>query len=272
MVVQEQWKRLLWLKQPFPDTYTDPNFHKQYNELILGQASVRPHSSYRSVLLDLFQFYHTIINAMLLYIIFAWFYHYKYNPILIASCTSLVSLIIGNRSVPWKSSVIIIFVMLTLSPVLKSLSKTTSSDSIWTLSAWFSIFYIISISTLESKTLPTNILFSNVTVLSSRLETSTQVFCFLLICIQVNILLPTMEKYLLKHRMKLPHMICVVCTHGTVYYFITKLLGFAITIPLGISSLLLLFVIPRYYINWERYYQQGHPILHQWDAKTPILD
>ncbi|QEU61222.1 Gpi2 [Kluyveromyces lactis] len=272
MAAGKQWKRLLWLKQPFPDTYTDPSFYKQWEKLKIEHEHLRPHSSYRSVLLDLFQFYHMIINTMLLYIIFAWFYHYKYNPILIAGSISSVSLIVANKRVPWKSTIIIIFAMLTLSPVLKSLSKTTSSDSIWTLSAWFTTFYIISISTLESKILPTNILLSNVTVLSSRLDTSTQVFCFLLICIQINILLPTMEKYFIKNKLKFLHILCVIATHGTVYYFITKLMGVGITIPLGISSLLLLFGIPHYYIHWESYYYKGHPILQQWDAEKPILD
>ena len=265
-------QRLLWLKQPFPDTYTDPNFLKQWEYLKNQRYSARLHSSYRMVLMDLFHFYHMIINTMLLYIIFAWFYHYKYNPILISASISSMTLLIVNKRVPWKSTIIIIFTMLTLSPVLKSLSKATSSDSIWTLSTWFTIFYIISISTLESKILPTNLLFSNVTVLSSRLETSTQVFCFLLICIQINILLPTMEKYLLRHKHKFPHMVSVIATHGTVYYFITKLLGFTITIPLGISSLLLLFATPYYYIYWENHYYKGHPMLEQWDAKKPILD
>lgn len=266
------WKRLLWQKQPFADTYTDPGFVREWEAWKRQQKGVRSYSSYRAILVDMFQFYHLVINTMLLYIIFEWFYLYHYNPVIISTGITSSSLLIGHRRVRWKSTIIIIFCMLTASPVLKSLAKSTSSDSIWTLSAWITIFYLISICSVKSKILPTNLLISNVVVLSSRLETSTHVFCFLLVCVQVNILLPILEKYLFKNRIRSGLVSSIAATHGTVYYFVTRLLGVSTSVLLGICSLMFLFLTPFYYIFWQKHYYKGHVMLHQWDAKKPILD
>ncbi|AMD20807.1 HDR065Cp [Eremothecium sinecaudum] len=270
--VKKEWRRLLWLKQPYADTYTDPKFLEVLDEIKKGPQSKQECSNYSDVVIDFLTFHHTLANSSLVYIIFALVYRFHYSLITLAAFTTILSSWSRLFWAHFKSSMIIIFTMLTLSPVLKTLSKSTSSDSIWTLSCWLTIFYVLSLSWSKTSILPTNILLSNVTVLASRLNTTTEVFCFLLICIELNILLPNYERKLRSGRYLLSYGGIFVTTHIIVYTFVTRALGWHYAVPLAALSMTFLFIVPWYFIYWERNYYKGHKLLSTWDAKFPILD
>ncbi|KOG96237.1 phosphatidylinositol N-acetylglucosaminyltransferase [Saccharomyces eubayanus] len=275
------WKRLLWLKQEYPDNYTDPSFIelriRQNNES--GKKSNRKLSEAASsqIRLDFISFYQTVLNTSFIYITFTYIYYYGYNPIPPTIILSFLTLVISRKKVDpllssfidIKSSLIITFAMLTLSPVLKSLSKTTASDSIWTLSFWLSVWYVFVISSTSSKHKPsnlsTNILVALVAVLSSRLSTTIDVFCFLLICIQLNIILPS---YLSVTSKVVP-----IISNIIVYSFLNVTLGWIYMLLVFFASVFYIIVLPRWFIYWKiNYHKKDNDLLSTWDARAPILD
>jgi len=147
----------------------------------------------------------------------------------------------------FKSAFLIYFALLGLSPILKSLTKSTSSDSIWALATWLLIINIfffdygsvyipsrrplptqplvpsISTTPLASdqpihtsinsppfpSSLSTNAALMASTVLASRLSTSTAVFSLTLFSIQIYGLFPVFRRHL-RYKSPLYHHILTV--------------------------------------------------------------
>ena len=280
-MTRSPWKRLLWLKQEYPDNYTDPSFIelRARQKAESNQKSDRKLSeaARAQIRLDFISFYQTILNTSFIYITFTYIYYYGFDPIPPTIFLSFITLIVSRTKVDpllssfmdVKSSLIITFAMLTLSPVLKSLSKTTASDSIWTLSFWLTLWYIFVISSTKSKDKPsnlsTNILVALVAVLSSRLSTTIDVFCFLLICIQLNIILPT---YL-----SVTNKVVPIISNIIVYSFLNVALGWIYMLLIFFASVFYITVLPKWFIYWKiNYHKRDNDLLSTWDARTPILD
>lgn len=275
--MKEPWKRLLWIKQDYPDNYTDPDFIKLINGLRYKGKSAKPSkdaSSTKKVRKNLFNFYSKVLNTFFIYIVFILIQKNKIDPIPLAVGMTFVVLCLTNRAfdkkrlLNFKASLVIIFAMLTLSPVLKSLSKTTASDSIWVLAFWLTVAYLGSMSTAgisPTSNVSTNLLLAIVTVLASRLQSTTHVFCFLLSCIQINIILPNLLKLSDKYVSTVSH-ICV-------YYFIKRSLGWSYIVLLNCLALFYLFILPRWFVYWQTYYRGYETTLSRvWEAQKPILD
>ena len=104
-----------------------------------------------------------------------------------------------------KSAILIYCCLLGLSPILKSLTKSTSSDSIWALSSWLMILNVFTFdygAGTESKfpaSLSTNAAVMGSTVLASRLPTTTHVFSLTLFSIEVFGLFPVFRRHLRRH-------------------------------------------------------------------------
>ncbi|CAI4053356.1 hypothetical protein SKDZ_16G1960 [Saccharomyces kudriavzevii ZP591] len=281
MTKRTPWKRLLWLKQEYPDNYTDPSFiklrAKQKVESTKKSDRRLSEAARSQIRLDFISFYQTVLNTSFIYITFTYIYYYGHDSIPPTIFLSLITLIISRKKVDpllssfmnVKSSLIITFAMLTLSPVLKSLSKTTASDSIWTLSFWLTLWYVFVISSTRTKQKPsnlsTNILVALVAVLSSRLSTTIDVFCFLLICIQLNIILPS---YLSATSKVVPMISNVI-----VYSFLNVTLGWIYMLLIFLVSVFYIIVLPKWFIYWKiNYHKRDNDLLNTWDARTPILD
>ncbi|KAL2867038.1 phosphatidylinositol N-acetylglucosaminyltransferase [Aspergillus lucknowensis] len=104
-----------------------------------------------------------------------------------------------------KSSFLIYFSLLGLSPILKSLTKSTASDSIWAMSCWLLIMNIFSFDygsgegaggTKFPASLSTNAAVMASTVLASRLPSTTHVFSLMLFSIEVFGLFPIFRRQL----------------------------------------------------------------------------
>lgn len=303
------WKRLLWLRQDeYPDNYTDPNFIQYLENL----KEIDFDYDFDKIHKDFLRFYFIILNTCFIFITFHPMYEYDYDPKILTLLTSGIIVVLSiikyghltNKQI--KSSVIMIFTIMTLSPVLKSLSKTTSTDSIWVISFWLTIYYLFSVfksmtskdnnknikdddivttnysdgsegKTIKtkkkinrvenitySKNLPTNILLANVAMLSSRLPTTTHVFCYLLLCIEINIIMPKI--------INLSNVIVSLLSNIIVYSYINITLGFSSMMIFGIFSILFTAILPRIFWYWETHYKCKTPeILSLWDTKTPIL-
>ncbi|ROT34709.1 GPI2-domain-containing protein [Sodiomyces alkalinus F11] len=106
-----------------------------------------------------------------------------------------------------KSAMLIWSTLLGLSPILKSLTRSTSSDSIWAMSFWLLAVNIFSFdySTARSASarvpasLSTNAALMASTVLASRLPSTGQVFSLTLFSIEVFGLFPVFRRYA-RHR------------------------------------------------------------------------
>lgn len=186
------WKKLLWLKQPYDDNYTDSSFLSQLkrNSTVVKYSYTKLMDDFSIIVLHL-----SII--MLTIVVFYGIYILKWNPIkptLWSTIFTIIGFIIyvvtlkirRNRELidlqqfkitqiyctspktdttlqldlinleeylteppapnifeTCKSSLLIILYLLTLSPVLKSLTNSTSSDSIWALSTWLCILNVM---------------------------------------------------------------------------------------------------------------------------------
>lgn len=101
-----------------------------------------------------------------------------------------------------KSALLIYCSLLGLSPILKSLTKSTSSDSIWALSSWLMGINVITFdygAGPEAKfpaSLSTNAALMASTVLASRLPSTTHVFSLTLFSIEVFGLFPVFRRHL----------------------------------------------------------------------------
>ncbi|KAI0007015.1 GPI2-domain-containing protein [Xylariaceae sp. FL0662B] len=104
-----------------------------------------------------------------------------------------------------KSAVLIYFTLLGLSPILKSLTRSTSSDSIWAMSFWllainiFFFDYSGGVGVKFPASLSTNAALMASTVLASRLPSTGQVFSLTLFSIEVFGLFPVFRRYA-RHR------------------------------------------------------------------------
>lgn len=104
-----------------------------------------------------------------------------------------------------KSAFLIYFSLLALSPILKSLTKSTASDSIWAMSCWLLIMNIFSFdygsgegagATKFPASLSTNAAVMASTVLASRLPSTTHVFSLMLFSMEVFGLFPIFRRQL----------------------------------------------------------------------------
>ncbi|KAI0838231.1 GPI2-domain-containing protein [Hypoxylon sp. FL0890] len=103
-----------------------------------------------------------------------------------------------------KSAILIYFTLLGLSPILKSLTRSTSSDSIWAMSFWLLainiFFHDYSSGPVKfPASLSTNAALMASTVLASRLPSTGQVFSLTLFSIEVFGLFPVFRRYA-RHR------------------------------------------------------------------------
>ncbi|ETS00141.1 GPI2-domain-containing protein [Trichoderma reesei RUT C-30] len=114
-----------------------------------------------------------------------------------------------------KSAILIYCTLLGLSPILKSLTQSTSSDSIWAMSLWLlaiNIFFFDYSGGVGAKfpaSLSTNAALMASTVLASRLPSTKQVFCLTLFSIEVFGLFPVFRRYV-QHRSFRQHVILTV--------------------------------------------------------------
>lgn len=296
------WKKLLYLQQPYPDNYTNESFLAQ-----LKRNTTVSKYSYWKLVDDFTLVAFHLSNLLLVILTFTGIYLHYWNsvwPTLMSSCCSIIGVIIwdqinssladhrsdGYYPIPIsspalssgpkpkvKSFLIIIFIILLLSPVLKSLTKSTSSDSIWALSLILclanTIFHDYGVDTTSSQYMPiisTNISLSNAIVLASRLNSTVQVFCFILFAIQINILLPLFDFSIRKHlRSKAYHRCLVLSVSGVVYYLISILIGYNALIVWVLTQGGIAFIMPSYFLSLQKYKNE---LQGPWDIAKPILN
>jgi phosphatidylinositol glycan class C protein len=295
-----RWKKLLYLKQPYPDNYTDQSFLSQ-----LKRNSTVAKYSPRKLVEDFSLILFHISSLLLVVLMFAGIYLHGWNlmvPTLIISILSVFGYIVVQQIEEYskvkiqpkvksdvfiaeetsniKSFVLIIFVLLVLSPVLKSLTKSTSSDSIWALSFLLclssTVFhdYAMNISITSSDLrykpiLSTNVSMSNAIVLASRLTSNSQVFFFLLFSIQANILLPYFDVCIRRFNLVTVHQIVFFALFQTVTCLVYMLVGLKFVMFWIFCAFGIIIGMPAYFLFLQRYKNE---LQGPWDIAKPIIN
>ena len=118
------------------------------------------------------------------------------------STTSHPNTFIHSRLATAKSAILIYIALLGLSPILKSLTESTTSDSIWAMTTWlmainiFFFDYSGGVGVKIPASLSTNAALMASTVLASRLPSTTHVFSLTLFSIEVFGLFPVFRRHL----------------------------------------------------------------------------
>ncbi|KAG8628755.1 hypothetical protein KVT40_002620 [Elsinoe batatas] len=185
-----------------------------------------------------------------------------------------------ERMATAKSAMIIICALLGLSPILKSLTKSTSPDSIWAMSSWLIVINIFTFdygAGVEAKfpaPLSTNAGVMASTVLASRLPSTLHVFSLTLFSIEVFGLFPVFRRHL-RHMSWVGHLaltaflivaagggLCMIITGGGWRAAVVGVVlgGLLTSLAMGMTSWWL--------IGLQRYKNE---IQGPWDPARPIL-
>lgn len=288
-----KFQRVLWCAQPYPDNYHDPSFrdHLQRNRsaqrtiygyptLVICALPVSAHLSSVMIFVGLFAYlYENLINAQEL----IWF--------------TIVLGVVGylvwerskadrgtNRQAVLRSAVILIFLLLLISPVLKTLTLSTESDSIWVLSSILLTINILladyrdgresliegSLDVSFPSALSINAAISASVVLASRLSSNADVFALVLFAVEWFTLFPLMRRDVMrKHPDSLFRPIVLNISLASLAFMI----GSSLSISLGLIYLLIVpigtvFILPGIYVWVQRYKKDlGGP----WDCAVPRL-
>ncbi|ODV87206.1 hypothetical protein CANARDRAFT_189576, partial [[Candida] arabinofermentans NRRL YB-2248] len=319
---KQPWKKLLWFKQDYADNYTDSSFLSQ-----LKRNSTVVNYSYWKVLSDftLIVLHLSIIMSVIL--VFYGLYQLEWNPLiptLISSSFTVMSFITyvitlkirRNRELinlqkqpnppnlfnTMKSSILILLTLLTFSPVLKSLTNSTASDSIWALSAWLCILnvlfndYSIDFNTphrhhqlgnavaaaaagnsdsynLEmqnsNSNLSKNISLSNAIVLASRLNSNLSAFCFIVFSIEVSGLFPIFNNFTRRCQFTTFHWFQVFGIVLGVDYTIYRIFGIGWFLVWVSIHFWIAIVGPWYFIALQKYKDE---LQGPWDPAKPTVN
>ncbi|KAF7320325.1 Phosphatidylinositol N-acetylglucosaminyltransferase [Mycena kentingensis (nom. inval.)] len=207
----------LWRRQPLPDNY----FDSQFLSSLVHNANFRPYTYWPLVLLSCAITQHLATIFVFLSVFIRLKEEYLDPNVLV--WTSVAAFLVGyllwdlldraaappahrraNRVKAVKSSILIFLALMSLSPVLRTLTAATSSDSIWALSA--SLFALNALLADYSATsnrserltsvLSMNAAVSASVVLASRLPSDLAVFALILFSVQAFALFPRLRRRL----------------------------------------------------------------------------
>ncbi|WFD37368.1 D-stereospecific aminopeptidase [Malassezia japonica] len=209
--IHTPWRKLLWRRQPYPDNYVDASFLSQlrtnataafpsYATIALSSLGIVQQLS--SVLLFVALFVHLHLGTLSAQALVAG----SLGVTLVLGCISLKAHPLSKdqpsllRSLP--SLAVLALTLHALSPVLRTLSEATTSDSIWAFSAmlfgchWALADYSMQPTTrpLLSSTLSLNLAMCASVVLSSRLSSDVDVFALLLAALQLFAIYPLLRQ------------------------------------------------------------------------------
>lgn len=276
------WKKLLYLPQDYPDNYTDKSFLSQ-----LRRNTTVAKYSYATLADDFSLVAMHIAGLVIVQLVFTRIYAGSLSatvPAVICSGISAVGYALlslhGTTGTSLRPFIVIMIVLLILSPVLRSLTQSTSLDSIWALSFILCVANTIthdydmypSAKAMERRQyrpiLSTNVALLNAIVLASRLRTTSQVFCFVLFAVELGILLPWFDVSARRKGMNRVHRVtfCTVGLSATylVGAFDYMVLGVWLVGVCGIS-----FGLPAYYLFLQRYKDE---LQGPWDMAKPVIN
>jgi phosphatidylinositol glycan class C protein len=288
------WKKLLYLAQPYPDNYTDPCFLSQ----IKRNTTVAKYSYWH--LVDHFSLIVLhLATIVLVELTFIGIYDRGWDPVVpvvIAAAGVLVGMVAWDRVTGQKtalfaqnspkpkvdqwttlrSALVVVLIVLVLSPVLKSLTRSTSSDSIWALSLILCLFNMLCHDyAMDPHLAPyrpilsTNLSLLNALVLASRLSSSLHVFCFVVFAAVINILVPLYDVGIRRRNPASPlHKIVLFVFCSAVCVATTYLFGPGLVLVWLVTMAGIALMLPAYFL-WVQQYK--NELQGPWDPAKPII-
>ncbi|CAE7094662.1 unnamed protein product [Rhizoctonia solani] len=289
----DEWQKILWKKQPFPDNHLPPSFLSSLQRNInLKQYT------YTSLLRTVLPVTQHLSSTALFLSTFARLKTDRLDPRVLVYLGSGLSILgfglyeLGSPQlgVPvshrlaqaLKSSILVFLALASLAPVLRTLTAATSDDSIWALAAGLFILHkVLADYTPErvrvlrdrvggesqgglTSVLSINAAVSASVVLASRLQTDIAVFSLMLYAVQSFALLPVLRQRLQRYAFLSLTLTC----------FVTGLSFAALPTPtliLPLATLLsfLTFGSPAVLVWCQRYKNR---IRGPWDPAIPQLN
>lgn len=272
------WHKLLWIKQDYADNYVPQSFLQGLER----NRGVKAHE-YHAVVGDCSVLALNIALTELFVCTFIGIYENRLHPQLACGAAAAFNVVLGSRWVflskntNWprllKTMLLLTLVVQILSPVFLSLTRSTSSDSIWNLTSWLALAHL-GFATMplppgrHTLIVATNMGLCATIVLASRLATSEQVFYFLMFSIQTYVLLPSFARWLRRHSPRCYGALvafamavgaCVACMY----------VGPWLAILAAVTQSTLLFGLPVWFIYIQKYKDQ---IEGPWDPAKPLIN
>ncbi|KAH4073236.1 hypothetical protein HBH70_010190 [Parastagonospora nodorum] len=309
------YKKLLWFKQPFPDNYTD---EATFLDHLQRNPRLQPYEFW-SLMSDATIIVQHLASVIIFCCCFVAIFTGRVSPVAIVGWASLFSLLawvlwdywMGQEGVPHssntadasmigangpnqptssrriqqrlatlKSAVLIYAALLGLSPILKSLTQSTTSDSIWALSTWLLLINVAFFDysggpgTQLPTSMSTNSAMMASAVLASRLPSTTHVFSLTLFSIEIFGLFPIFRRQLLIHSRSSHLALTVLLTMAAWGGLFITLTGggrvaFLAGVVLGCSfTFLCMGICSWWLIGLQRYKNEIHG---PWDPARPVI-
>ncbi|RDX55871.1 phosphatidylinositol N-acetylglucosaminyltransferase [Lentinus brumalis] len=215
---EAEWERVLWQKKPYPDNYVprsflaslskNPNFRPYtYWHLVILSCPISQHLASIFVFLAVFmRLQQRLLDPRVLVWISVGVFMAGYLAWELLECSRADSQTrYTNRAKTLKASILVFLALMSLSPVLKTLTAATSSDSIWALSACLFILNALLADYTPmnprshqrerlTSVLSMNAAISSSVVLASRLSDDLSVFGLILFSVQSFALFPILRR------------------------------------------------------------------------------
>ncbi|CAN6672864.1 phosphatidylinositol N-acetylglucosaminyltransferase Gpi2p subunit [Trichomonascus vanleenenianus] len=277
---EKPWRKLLWVDQPYPDNYVDESFLSQLKR----NSNVQQYLFWDLV---------TDSSVILLHLstivvfgtTFLGIYDRGWDPAWVATASSGVT-VMGfvvydtvqkhsrDRIVQLKSACLILFTILALSPVLKSLTQSTSSDSIWALACWLCLanvcFHDYSFFPRKQfrPMLSTNLALCAAIVLASRLPTTLSVFYFVLYSIELFGVFPTFALWV-RQTSRACHWVLLAVCLGLADAGVYSIGGLGLLSVWVLTQAAVAFVFPSLLRSLQKYKNE---IQGPWDPAKPVIN
>ncbi|KAF1365757.1 phosphatidylinositol N-acetylglucosaminyltransferas-like protein subunit C [Lizonia empirigonia] len=295
---KSHYKKLLWFKQPFPDNYTD---EKTFLDHLQRNPRLQPYEFW-SLMADTTIIVQHLASVAVFCCCFVAIIQGKVSPLSVVGWATLCTVLAwvlwdywqgqeldaadgphakpADRVSTVKSAVLIYAALLGLSPILKSLTKSTTSDSIWAISTWLLMMNVafFDYSSGPGAQLPASISTNSAmmasTVLASRLPSTTHVFSLTLFSIEVFGLFPIFRREL-RARSWQGHLtltiVLVTAAWGGVFVTLTGggTRSFIAGVVLGsLLTFLVMGICSWWLIGLQKYKNEIHG---PWDPARPII-
>eukprot|EP00160_Parvularia_atlantis_P004220 Unigene13550_Nuclearia_a/m.41040 Unigene13550_Nuclearia_a/g.41040 ORF Unigene13550_Nuclearia_a/g.41040 Unigene13550_Nuclearia_a/m.41040 type:complete len:370 (-) Unigene13550_Nuclearia_a:13-1122(-) len=282
-----RWRKLLYVAQPFPDNHVDGSFLEELQR----NVNVRVYDYWELVRLS-----GSITQQGSSIVLFAAIFIYAHTGVL--SATALVAFAVATTLLgfvywDWRiravdpslaypvvqaaQGAVLFFVsLLALSPVLRTLTEHTSSDTVWALTSilFFSNLLLHDYSTVTATNvaklpgaLSLNAAISGSVMLASRLPSTWHVFGLMALAIEWFALFPMFRRYL--HLLAPEYSTRITLAMVLLTTALLATLSTTITVLFGASVLFITFVCPYWLLWMQRYKNEIHG---PWDEATLTLD
>lgn len=266
--------KVLWIKHSNPDSYVGPTF---LSDLKRNHNVSKYH--YSTVISDASVLLVSLSLAVVFLLTFIAIYQLDVKPHYFVALTTLADVPLANkwiqarskkgRIAALKSGLIAAFAIMTLAPVLRSLTESTSSDSIWALCGWL-IFLSVLVSARSSPALSTNTTLAATIVLASRLKSSLDVFSFVLFSIETLVTLPLAFKWLQhsEHSLAWRSSLLLLISISS-WILIVWILGWLALTLWIFCQLIVIGGIPVLFLSLQKHKDR---ISGPWDRAKPVLN